>query len=385
MALAACTTWTCAAGTFADTAAADCATWQCNEADDNDTCCNDIITGMCAGNTDSTENFDCPGFHAELVSKAAPETIAGTVETTCCDLVPPPPQAPAAIPQVIIVPTITTYTPTEAAAAGADLAAAIAAAAQPAAAAAAGTPAPPPPPQVTVSSSVEFPARETIPAGFESLVQESLAASIGGGGVFAAEAIRVTLPAAGGRRRRRLQGAMAVAFQVSAPETFADAAASLVVAAAAAPLAVTIGNVTWSGSVSDVAPVVETYSDCLGAFTECMASCERIYSIATVATGIGAACPHAHYTSEPCTGNYCLTPTPAPPTPVAAAAGGGGGGGGPAPAPEASGDDTMMYAGIAGAVVVLLVVAKVAGGGGGDDKKGKGEGKSFANPMAEDQ
>jgi hypothetical protein len=338
------------------------------EGNDAGACCREEFC------TEWDERHDCDQAGTAIITAAA--TTMGSTATMCCDITPPPPEPPLAIPQAPVTVVIESFAdPAAEAAAAAALQEAIVAAAASEAAVAA----------VEITSSVAFPVLDPIPASFEQDFQVAMAGSIGGGDVFTPAQILLSEEFLGGRRR--LQDTMDVDFTISAPATMADTTASLVVAAAAEPLVITIGNETFSGEVSAQPPVVQTYVDCVGDWTPCGQSCTQFYAVAQVATGIGQACEAEHREEQDCSDDYCPPPAPAP-APVessgSSGGGGGGGGGGGAPAPaEESLDNTMTYAagGVGGLLVVLLLFRTMCGGG---KEEPVGDSKKYDNPLADD-
>jgi len=224
----------------------------------------------------------------------AAETAMGSSGTVCCDVVPPPDTAPRPIPQVEVDVVIEEYSPDEAAAAGVELAAALSAATAVGATVE----------MVQIQSSVTFPLLDPIPPDFADKFKLEMAGTIGGGGVFQSHQIFVSEDFSGGRRQLQ-DDTMDVDFSINAPSNAANTTASLLVAAASEPLNITVGNITVSGQVSAEPPVVQTYSDCIGAWTPCGQTCIAIFGITQVATGNGQECDAEHLAEQVCDGDFC--------------------------------------------------------------------------------
>lgn len=293
-----------------------------------------------------------------------PASTIGSSATMCCDVVPPPPEPPAPIPQQPVVVTLVDLSDDEAeAAAAAELHAVLAQLDTSSSEVEIAV--------VEISSAVEFPAMDSLPASFEQDFKIAMASSIGGGGVFAPEQIILSIG-----RRRRLQETMEVEFTISAPRTMADTAASLVVAVASEPLEVTVGDQIMSGTVSADRPVVATYVNCVGSWTPCGQGCTQIYGITQVSTGVmGRSCDFEHLAERDCSGDYCAPPlVPSGDSDSSRAKV-------PTVTTEDSGN-TLMYAGV-GCIVVLTVavLARSSRSGGKEDPTNK---IVVSNPLTQD-
>jgi hypothetical protein len=171
-----------------------------------------------------------------------------------------------------------------------------------------------------VQSSVTFPVAITQIADgtperveFESGLKASLAAEVGGGGIFTAADIvidGITAAAGAGRRllmtssRRRQQSAgVDVEWHIETPPEVMGVVANLVatVAETSADITVSVGGVELAAAA--VAPPTvfkEPDVDCVGSWLECDTDCKQYFEITMVASGYGADCETIHGAERAC-------------------------------------------------------------------------------------
>jgi hypothetical protein len=141
-----------------------------------------------------------------------------------------------------------------------------------------------------------------------------MAAKIGGGTLYKARDITIL---------GILSGSVKVNWQVQAPLAVAVTVANLVHTMVPADISITLNGTAVTATAFTPPTATKTAdTDCVGAWSACVTTCQQLYVVTAVQSGSGSACAAPHAAIRICAGGNCVaktgsptSPTPTPPTP----------------------------------------------------------------------